>query len=280
MAQESDDRALTWAALLGRWTEFARSAVALPKKGETGRFRAAVPDIIALQALTHALAEVDELPLAERAVAMDTAGVQVQKHTAGLHEVWRGEALPIGIQELIADARAAFAAARSGGFEWTVLAEELVAEHPGELAAGLVAAGFAGDLFLPAPGIPLFETCPCGFVSGGAREGSDARGPVDPEFLEAITEFLSGGEEEAVSGPSRVPIMSQAYRQFDFLGIGKGKSAGPGGPVRDLVLPMDATLQGGQPLLVVVIEGGKAMPVSLPPRRGAPVGPLPVVFGE
>lgn len=48
---------LTWAVLLARWTEFARSAVALPKEGEAGLVRQSVADIITLQAVWFALGD-------------------------------------------------------------------------------------------------------------------------------------------------------------------------------------------------------------------------------
>jgi hypothetical protein len=65
-----------------------------------------------------------------------------------------------------------------------------------------------------------------------------------------------------------VPIMRQAYRQFDFA---------QGRAVRDLVLRMDAALEGGQPLLVPVVLGGEAQPVPLPPPPGYEQEELPVV---
>ena len=54
------EKALTWAALLGKWAEFARSAVALPDEGDGGLVKKAVPDIIALQSSPHALGAIDD----------------------------------------------------------------------------------------------------------------------------------------------------------------------------------------------------------------------------
>ncbi|HRJ50681.1 MAG TPA: hypothetical protein PKU91_09115, partial [Phycisphaerales bacterium] len=61
------------------------------------------------------------------------------------------------------------------------------------------------------------------------------------------------------------------YRQFDF-GIGRA--------VRDLVIPLDGGLPGGQPLLVIAIEKGREHPVALPPRRPVDQPPLPIVFAD
>ena len=87
------DAAMTWAALLAKWTEFARAAVALPDTAEGSRWKGAVPGIIALQALTHALAEAGELPPDEWSVACDRAGVIIRQHASELHALWRGEPL-------------------------------------------------------------------------------------------------------------------------------------------------------------------------------------------
>ncbi len=254
-------KVLTWAMLLGKWTEFAQSALALPKDGEGGLLRASVPDIIGLQAITHALGELDVLTKpGERALALDRAAVGIRGHAASLHAVWTGKALHPELRALIDDAFAALAAAREGGLEWCVGDEAMTAEHPAQLVESLAAAGFSGDLFVPTPGVVLFPGCPAVFVRGvhGERPGDDV--------LDLIETFFEG-----VSEPEFRPVMRQAYRQFDF---GKGRA------VRDLVVEMTDTLPGGQPLLVPAMERGKSLPVTLPPRRGEDIGELPVVFGD
>jgi hypothetical protein len=95
---------LTWAALLGRWIEFAKSALALPDDDPGGRLRRCVPDIIMLQAVWFSLANLEELDPAERALGLDRAGVLVEKHTAALEETWRGVEMPLALRELISDA--------------------------------------------------------------------------------------------------------------------------------------------------------------------------------
>ena len=57
------ERAMTWAALLGKWTEFAQSALALPDDDEGGRLREAVPAIIGLQAVTHVTMQATPTPI-------------------------------------------------------------------------------------------------------------------------------------------------------------------------------------------------------------------------
>lgn len=96
---------LTWAVLLGRWVEFARSAVGLPKTGQGQRMRESVADIIMLQAVYFALQHVGELEKEERALGLDRAQVLIEKHTAALEQRWEGETMPGLLRELIADAQ-------------------------------------------------------------------------------------------------------------------------------------------------------------------------------
>lgn len=256
---------LTWPALLAHWTAFAKASLALPKNAEGDRWRAAVPAIIGLQAVTFALGDLDRLRAApsdadgERALAIDRAELLIRKHGAELHDLWAGEPLHPELARLIEDARAALAAARDGGLEWRVEDGRLVAEHPGDLLAGLVASGFAGDLLLPAPGFALMRGSPAAFCRGPAGASPDKA------VVELVSRFLgdAAGEPERIAGPRQV------YRQFDFA---------KGGPVRDVVSPLEATLPAGQPLLVWAMQRGEMMPVPLPPRRAADIDDLPVVF--
>lgn len=95
---------VTWAALLARWVDFARSSLALPATLEGQRLRQSVPDIIMLQAVWMSLGEVDQLEPAERALGLDRAGVLIQKHSQALRARWAGESLPDAIRELMTDA--------------------------------------------------------------------------------------------------------------------------------------------------------------------------------
>lgn len=99
--------ALTWAALLGRWIEFARSAVALPDDAAGRAWRKSIPAIIALQAVTMALAELDDLAADERALGLDRAEILIHRHTAELREAFANAPLHPMLTELIADANAA-----------------------------------------------------------------------------------------------------------------------------------------------------------------------------
>jgi len=252
----------TWAMLLARWTEFARSAVALPADGAGGRWRESVPAIIGLQAISMALRDLDKHELDEgRSLAIDTAAVGVDRHAEALAGIWAHEPWPDELHGLLEDARSSVTDAKASGLEWCADDEQVSLEHPAELISYLVAAGFDGDLYLAAPGQVVSKCCPCAFLH-------DADGGLpDEPVIDAVAAFLAanGVESDDVRrGPPR-----QAYRQFDFA---------RGGPVRDMVVWMGRDPRPGQPLLVPVILGGQAQPVALPQRRGKPVDPPPLEF--
>ncbi|MEQ8318327.1 MAG: hypothetical protein RIE77_04965 [Phycisphaerales bacterium] len=254
--------AMTWAVLLARWTEFARSAVALPTEGEGGCWRESVPAIIGLQAIALALGDLDEHELDEgRALAIDTASVGIDRHAADLAKIWADVPWPDELHELLEDARRAVADALSSGIEWCVDDATAILEHPAELVGLLEALGFEGDVYLAAPGQQLSLGCPCAFVHepGG--------GTPMAEVVGAVAGFL--GANGVGDGLVRRGAPRQAYRQFDFS---------KGGPVRDLVAWMGGDPQPGQPLMVPVVLGGRSQPVALPPRRGQPVDPPPLEF--
>jgi len=105
-----DPRKLTWAALLGQWVEFARSSVALPDDAEGRAWRAIVPDIIGLQAVTMALRDRQKLQKADLTLAIDRSRVLVDRHAARIRATM-GPKLHPKLDELILDATKAIAAA-------------------------------------------------------------------------------------------------------------------------------------------------------------------------
>ncbi len=253
----------TWAALLGAWTDFARSSAAFPKTPEGDALRDAVPAIIGLQAVTFALRDIDRLHPDERPVSLETAALLIRQYASQLHDIWRGEDLHPEIAALIHDARHELAVARGAGVEWTVAADRLLIDHPAELVESLLGTGFDGDLYLPTPGVPLFRGCPCAFARAKG-------GGLPPEAtLRAVQTFftMDNGPNSITRGRARG--LRQAYRQFDF---------GKGGPVRDLVVPFDTALPAGQPLLMAAILIGEAQPVPMPIRGASGQAQLPVVF--
>ncbi len=252
-------RVVTWSLLLAKWTEFAKASTVLPDEGDGGRVKRHVAAIIGLQAVACALGEADELASDERSAALDLAAVQIRVFAQELNEAWRGEPMPEGLVELMDDAKKALVAARDGGVEFTVMQGPVVAEHPAELVDRLIEAEFGGDLYLAAPGVPIFAGCPAGFVrlaKGGAPNS---------DVVAAIVEFLGKGQVKYKGAPR----FRQAYRQFDFS---------KGGPVRDVVVVNDDALAAGQPLLVPAILRGVLQPVPLPIPGARHQEELPVEF--
>jgi len=98
---------LTWAVLLGRWVDFAKSALALPTEGQGRLLRESVSDIIMLQAVWFALQHLDSLEDDERALGIARAEVLIERHAAALEHRWRGKQMPEELVRLLTDAREA-----------------------------------------------------------------------------------------------------------------------------------------------------------------------------
>ncbi|MCC6581655.1 MAG: hypothetical protein IT440_14580 [Phycisphaeraceae bacterium] len=107
-------RELTWTALLGRWVEFARAAMALPDDDAGRRLRESVADIIMLQAVWFALRDLGQLDAAQKAVGLDRAEVLIDRHAGLLQQRWGNEPLPRLLTELIDDAHSALRIAAAG----------------------------------------------------------------------------------------------------------------------------------------------------------------------
>lgn len=254
--------------LLAKWTDFAKASVALPDGGESGRIKQAVPALIGLQGVTAALDEVDQLSAKERAAGLDMAEVLIRQYAGQINEVWRGVSLHEGVETFVTDARAALDDARRAGAGLVLVAGSLVGQHPAELVAQLLALGFAGDVFVPSPGVRFFAGCPLAF----ARESHGGQPPdqVCGLIEEHVTSGLESTDSRVKPRTQRVVQrgLRQVYRQFDFA---------KGGPVRDLVVG-ENELPPGQPLLVPALLGGVPQPVSLPIRGASDQDELPVVW--
>ena len=103
-----EPRKLTWSVLIGRWVDFARSALALPDHEEGRRLKDSVPDIIMLQAVWFALQHLDELGPDERALGLDRAELLIETHSRHLHARWHESSMPSMLSEIMNDARCQF----------------------------------------------------------------------------------------------------------------------------------------------------------------------------
>lgn len=256
---EPGDRQMTWTILLAKWTQLAKASLKLPKTAEGDRWRTAVPPIISLQAVTHAMAELDDLEFDERALALDKSFVIIKSRAEELSTLWHGEELPQAIVEMIDDAKLATECAREGGLEWKLGEVFILTAHPADLVGALRSRGFKGDLFIPTPGVPMFRGSPIAFMRGRLGE------PVAEADALLVDEFLNGETEIEWE-----PGLRQVYRQFDFL---------KGGAARDIVQSCSSGVLAGQPLLVQAMNQGDAVPVMMPARKGK-IEPIAVVFEE
>lgn len=219
------DGVIGWTALLGRWVEFARAAVAFPRDATGARWRASVAPAIGLQAVTFALAEIDRVAPDERPSALDRAELLVRKHTAELSGVWRGETLHPELVALANDARRALEAARGAGAEWIVVDDRLTAPDLSAVCSRLAGAHRDAEAIVAAPGTLLFRGSPLAYFRPA---------PIDAPPPGA-----------AVRGAAAA---RQVYRQIDDT---------TGRAVRDLVAPLAAGLPAGRPLLTPVVENGR-----------------------
>ena len=261
MDREKNTDGLTWSILLGRWVEFAQSAVSLPETGPAGRYRRSVAPLITLHAVTHALGELDLLSPEDRPPATDRAEILIRRSEHELEAIWVDP--PPEIAVFVTDARAALDAAARRCLEWVAEADGVVFAHPGALLEAIASVDPAVMLYVPTPGVPFFR--------GAVVACLVVRNP-QPEHLEGIVGLLGSFLGPVADGPFVVDRPRQVYRQFDFA---------MGGPVRDLIAPLSMSDTPGQPLLVPGLIDGDVRPVPLPPRR-APldVDVLPVVEAE
>lgn len=219
---------LSWAALLARWTELAAAARAWPRDAEGHRWGQSVPEIIRLQAVTHALKELWTLADTEQPLARDRAAVTVTRAASALDSLWRGEPMPDAILDILDEARRALDRAAWTGMRiaWWM--------GPGTLAmpeVDLRVADMPRTVAVMAPGTPVMPGCPVAWWVGG----------IVPDVPGCIV------------GAATDPV--QVYRQFDDGGIA----------TEDLIAPLDA-LPPGMPLLVPLREDGQPLGHFLQPR--------------
>jgi hypothetical protein len=213
---------LTWTALLAKWMDFARASLAAPRDAKGDRWRAAVPAVITLQAVTFALADLAQLPVEERPLGRDRAELLINENTAKLHDIWRDEPMPDSLVEISADARAALERSAYAG------AVELIWEGPQTMVMPAVGIDDeAGTLAVMQPGTIVMPGEPVAWWV--ERDGRP------------IARALTGCRQRAVSMPRQV------YRQLDEQER----------IVRDVVAPLDADLPPGMPLLVPLYEQGR-----------------------
>ena len=215
---------LTWAALLGQWIDFAKASVALPRDAEGERWRAAVPAVINLQAVTFALADLARLPEEDRPFGRDKAELLIAENARALDELWRGAPMPESLMEIGADARAALERSQYAGaieLVWSGPETMVMPAAPIDEARGTLAIMQPGTIVMPGEPVAWWVERDGGSLIAALAECAQQR-PVTPR---------------------------QVYRQIDDAGR----------IVRDVIAPMDAELPPGMPLLVPLYEQGHAI---------------------
>ena len=238
-AARPDDRTIdpiaslgTWSALLGHWMALVKAGEGLvraaPDDLDAARWRASIPEVVTLQAITFALGELARLPEADRPLARDRADLGVTSAASTLDQVWRGVEMPESVLEIAADARRAVEQAVYAGLQWIVLGGTTRARMPvvdldadPDADRGTLAVMLPGALVGPGLAVVLWW------------EGSW------PAALE-------GAGWEVVEGP---PV--QVYRELDEQGRVVG----------DLVASLD-DLPAGLPLLAPIVLDGR--PIGRP----------------
>ena len=107
---QPDHHRLEWPALLAKWVEFAQASVALPHDDDGKAWRASVPPIITLQAVTLALGELNELSSSDQPVAIDKASLLIEREASALSRIWDAD-IPAEVARLVRDAQTTLHAA-------------------------------------------------------------------------------------------------------------------------------------------------------------------------
>ncbi|MDZ4755666.1 MAG: hypothetical protein SGJ11_14360 [Phycisphaerae bacterium] len=220
---DSDQRALAvrelaWAALLGRWIEFAQASVAFPDDDQGGRWKRSVMPFIELQATIWALRELGEIDPRDRPFSRDRADVMVRRASAALSRVWGDVPMPPELAALQDDATVALREAMFAGLV------ELVWPGPGVLDMPAVEVGApAGTLALMPPGSLVMPGEPVGWFT--------EREPIVVEGCVARS----------------VPRPRQVYRQLDAAGF----------VARDVIAPLEGDIPPGLPMLTPLSIGGE-----------------------
>ena len=115
---------MRWAGVVSRWVALAQAGVALPDDGEGGRWKRSIQSIVGLHAIVAGLGEAADWPAADRAYALDAAGVGIAGHRQTLARVWAEggaedgagiDAVPASVAELLAEAEGTLERARGRG---------------------------------------------------------------------------------------------------------------------------------------------------------------------
>ncbi|MHC4975600.1 MAG: hypothetical protein ACYTF7_03225 [Planctomycetota bacterium] len=216
--------AIAWSTLLARWIEWARAAVALPDDAHGSSWKASLPHLIALQAITHALDELPSVVAADRPLALERAALTIRESCKALHNCWAGEPMPISITVFIDEAHHTLARAQTLGPVFHVELSDWIAPDPTHWARALIERGFTGNASAVLPGTLLSPGAPCAWCSDTTTEIPAIPGCAPPKLL----------------------ARPQIYREID-----------ENDAIRDVLSDFSAEPLPGMPLMVRLIENGQ-----------------------
>lgn len=219
-----DPDALSWAALLGQCTDYARATSTLSEDDEDGRWRAGTASVVALHSVTFALRLLDRLDELERPLARDRAAVLIREHVGQLDEIWRRVPMPESLLQLQDGARTALdRAAYVGAVEviWsgpgTYLVPTSLAGLPDAIARGDEPA--IGTLLVMQPGTIVMPGEPVAWWTGrewpDCDDAFDALEPADTDAPRQVYRVLS--EEGRIEGDIVTPIWAEPRAGMPLL---------------------------------------------------------------
>ena len=224
---------MTWAALLARWTDLVHAGEGWrrlhPEDSDAERWRSSIPEIISLQSITFALAELTRIPVEDRSIARDRADLGVGNAAQRLDEIWRGIEMPEGLLEIAEDARRSVDQAVYAGLRWILWSGPDRLRMPAidlgsdpELGRGTLALVQPGTIVLPGSPIGWFteRSTPAVLDEIGASHvpgppvqvyrALDDRGRIDHDLVAPLSSLPAGL-------PLLVPISLDGTRIGDWL---------------------------------------------------------------
>ncbi|MBS0187653.1 MAG: hypothetical protein JSS51_06260 [Planctomycetes bacterium] len=246
-----DVRVTTWSSLLAVWSDFARAAGALPKDGNLGLLRRSVPAIIGLQAVTHALEHIDQLPPEEYSSGQDRASLTIRTLATELESIWRDDAMPKSLRELTSDAAAALEQTRGAGYEFVPETDPAVAPGHAPLEAWKARRSAAARVFAVGQGKRVRAGLPVAFVAGvGGR-------PLAREDLLDLAASMPGCLWR------RVARMRQVYESPDPRGVRQVEGDAGRTDLGSALLVESAPVPEPKPAPLATVSGANAARGSL-----------------
>lgn len=230
-SMEMNQRAITWTGLLAQWTQAAQASLAIPEDQDGPAWRNSMAPLITLQAVTFALSELADLPVAERPVARDRAALLIDESLDLLEAVWVSieQAAPTAIGNIVQGAEGA-----------------------------LVDSQYAGltELWWPGPGRYVIPSVDLSFVAAPQNVGCVAVMapgtivlPSEPVawWIDREEQYLRGLLEGCTVVSAVRP--HQVYRSFDA----------DGKVICDQVLDLESEAPQAFPLLVPLLGWGETI---------------------